>query len=69
MRRYGYRLAVAALGLLAVPLVADGQQPTRVPRVGYLGISSPSLEPHYVEAFRQQLRDLGYTEGEHIAIE
>ena len=37
--------------------------------MGYLGISSPSLEPHYVEAFRQQLRDLGYTEGEHIAIE
>ena len=59
----------ALLALGAAPLVAEAQNPTRVRRIGYLGTSSPSLEPRYVEAFRQQLRDLGYIEGQHIAIE
>jgi putative ABC transport system substrate-binding protein len=62
-------LITLALGILVAPLTAEAQQPTRVLRIGYLGISSPSLEPHYVEAFRQQLRHLGYIEGQHIAIE
>ena len=62
-------ITTLALGLLAAPLAADAQQPARIPRIGYLGTSSPSLEPHYVEAFRQGLRDLGYTEGQNIAIE
>ena len=53
----------------AAPLVAQGQNPVKVPRIGYLGISSPTLEPHYVEAFRQRLRELGYIEGQHIAVE
>jgi putative ABC transport system substrate-binding protein len=55
--------------LLATPLAADAQQASGLRRIGYLGISSPSLEPSYVEAFRQQLRALGYIEGQHIAIE
>src|SRR5713226_5604112 len=41
----------------------------KVPRVGYLGSSSPSLEPHFVEAFRQKLRELGHIDGENIDIE
>jgi putative ABC transport system substrate-binding protein len=40
-----------------------------MPRIGYLGSSSPSLEPHWVEAFRQKLHDLGYIEGQNVAIE
>ena len=53
----------------AWPLAARAQQPGKKFRVGYLGISSPSLEPHYVEAFRQKLRELGHVDGENIAIE
>ena len=53
----------------AWPLAARAQQPRKMFRIGYLGISSPSLEPHYVEAFRQKLRDLGHVDGENIAIE
>ena len=60
---------ILTLGFIAAPLVAEAQQASGLRRIGYLGISSPSLEPHYVEAFRQQLRDLGYIEGQHIAIE
>jgi putative ABC transport system substrate-binding protein len=56
--------------LLATPLAADAQQTSSgLRRIGYLGSSSPTLEPTYVEAFRQQLRHLGYIEGQHIAIE
>jgi len=60
---------IAAGALLAAPRAVQGQTPTRVPRIGYLGSSSPSLEPHYVEAFREKLRDLGYLEHKNIVIE
>ena len=53
---------------LFAPLVVEGQQ-ARVPSVGYLGNSSASLETDLVEAFRQGLRELGYTEGQNIIIE
>jgi putative tryptophan/tyrosine transport system substrate-binding protein len=56
-------------GAVAWPLAARAQQMGKVPRIGYLGSSSPSLEPHFVEAFRQKLRELGHIEGENIAIE
>jgi len=62
-------IVALALGLLAAPLAASAQQPAKVPRIGFLGTSSPSLEAHLVEAFRQKLRDLGYIEGQNIAIE
>jgi hypothetical protein len=58
-----------ALSLLASSLVTAGQSPAKVARIGYLGVSSPSLEPHYVKAFQQQLRELGYVEGQHVVIE
>ena len=53
----------------AWPLAARAQQVGKMPQIGYLGVSSPSLEPHYVEAFRQKLRELGHVEGKNIAIE
>jgi putative ABC transport system substrate-binding protein len=40
-----------------------------VPRIGYLGTSSASLEPELVKAFREGLRDRGYVEGQNILIE
>jgi hypothetical protein len=46
-------------GAAAWPLAARAQQMGKVPLIGYLGSSSPSLEPHFVEAFRQKLRELG----------
>jgi putative ABC transport system substrate-binding protein len=62
-------LAGTGAVLLTVPFAAGAQQGSGLRRIGYLGISSPSLEPRYVEAFRQQLHILGYIEGQHIAIE
>jgi putative ABC transport system substrate-binding protein len=43
------------------------QQPTKVPRIGYLSGSSSART--MVEAFRQGLRDRGYTEGKNILVE
>jgi len=60
-------IVALALGDLAAPLAADAQQPAKVPRIGYL---SPRPGPSPVdEAFRQGLRELGYAEGQTIAIE
>ena len=52
-----------ALGL--APLPADAQAGAKLPRIGILTPNSPSP----FEAFRQGLRDLGYVEGQSIALE
>ncbi len=62
-------IVTLALAILLAPVVADAQPSARVPRIGYLGNSSPSLEPDLVEAFQQGLRNLGYVEGQTIVIE
>ncbi len=64
-------LATLAGGLLAAPLAAEAQPREKVPRVGYLspGSSSDPARRRRFEAFRQGLRELGYVEGQNIAIE
>ena len=49
--------------------VAHAQQPTKIPRIGYLFNLSPSAASARVEAFQQGLRELGYVEGKNIVIE
>ncbi|MBI4610419.1 MAG: ABC transporter substrate-binding protein [Candidatus Rokubacteria bacterium] len=62
-------IATLALGSLAAPLAADAQQAGTVPRIGVLGTPDAPAFQHLWEAFRQGLRDLGYVEGQSIAIE
>jgi putative ABC transport system substrate-binding protein len=57
------------VGLAIAPRAAESQPAARMYRIGYLGSSSPSLEPHYVEAFLQKLHDLGYAEGQNVSVE
>jgi putative tryptophan/tyrosine transport system substrate-binding protein len=66
---------IAALGgAVAWPLVVRGQQ-TKVWRVGYLSpVFPPGKAPGAIarmvlEAFRQQMKDLGYVEGKNLVIE
>jgi putative ABC transport system substrate-binding protein len=52
--------------------VATAQQPTKIPRIGYLTGSSPptNTTPDLnADAFQQGLRDLGYVEGRNIVVE
>ncbi len=55
------------LGLLAAPLAAEGQQAGKVARVGYL--VSQSVTAESLEALRKGLRELGWTEGQNLALE
>ena len=48
---------------------AEAQQPKKVPRIGYLSASDPASESARSEAIRLALRELGYIEGQNIAIE
>ncbi|HVO93782.1 MAG TPA: ABC transporter substrate-binding protein [Terriglobales bacterium] len=62
-------LALSAL-LFALGSVAEAQQPTKMPRIGYVsGTYDPSNQGPYVEALRQGLRELGQIEGKTYAIE
>jgi putative ABC transport system substrate-binding protein len=64
------RLALGlALGLLAVPLIAAAQPAGKVWRIGYLANGNAVQNTMAVEAFRQGLRELGWLEGQNIAIE
>ncbi len=61
--------ATLALCVFAAPLAAKAQAPAKVPRIGFLWARSPTDNPYALEAFRQGLRELGYVEGQTIAIE
>jgi len=69
MRLMVTRLA-AAIGflLLAAPLLADAPVARKVPRVGFLAGSTPHPSPR-TNAFITALRDVGYVEGQNVAIE
>ena len=60
--------AVATL-MLAFVHVTAAQQPTKIPRIGYLSATSLSAIPGRTESFRQGLRELGFVEGKNIVIE
>jgi putative ABC transport system substrate-binding protein len=55
--------------LVVVVAVVEAQQPTKVPRIGYLSSFDPATESTRAEGIRLALRDLGYTEGQNIAFE
>src|SRR5213594_3156260 len=55
--------------LLATASLVEAQQAKKVPRIGFLGATSPSIESARVAAFQQGLHELGYVEGKNIVIE
>jgi len=57
---------VMALGLAAVwPLQVQAEQPKKVPRIGFIMIGASAN----LNAFLQELRELGYVDGQNIAVE
>src|SRR5438128_9892429 len=61
-------LVLGAL-FFALCFYANGQQPAKVPRIGFLSSLSPAAVSVRMDAFRQGLRELGYVEGKNIVIE
>ena len=61
-------LALCAM-LFALSYSASAQQPKKVPRIGYLLAGDPTSESARFEAIRLALRELGYIEGQNVAIE
>src|SRR5882724_5059869 len=59
---------LATLFLANVPL-ADAQQTSKVPRIGYLDNSTASGSAVNLEEFRQEMSKLGWIEGKNITIE
>ena len=55
--------------LFALSLSAEAQQPTKIPRIGYLGATSPAATAARIDAFKQGMRELGYVEGKTIVID
>jgi putative ABC transport system substrate-binding protein len=47
----------------------EAQQPKKVSRIGYLSSLDPARESSRAQAIRLALRELGYVEGQNIAIE
>lgn len=61
-------LSVLAV-VLVVAAVAEAQHPKKVPRIGYLSPRDQASESSRSAAIRLALRELGYIEGQNIAIE
>ena len=68
MKRAAVSSILVVVVMLAVAVIAEAQQPKKVPRIGVV-LSGGSVFPSTIEAFRQGLRDLGYVEGQNLLIE
>jgi putative tryptophan/tyrosine transport system substrate-binding protein len=62
-------LAGTGTVLLAAPLAAEAQESITRTRVGFLGAESPSTNQHFLDAFRQGMREYGYVDGQNMTFE
>ena len=65
----GPGLFAIVLALTLVGARAEAQQPEKVYRIGYLSPVDPATDSARAEGIRLALRELGYIEGQNIAIE
>jgi putative tryptophan/tyrosine transport system substrate-binding protein len=63
------RLLSILIAVLAVGVIAEAQQPTKVPRIGYRSNTDAATDSARAEGIRLALREFGYIEGQNIAIE
>jgi putative ABC transport system substrate-binding protein len=55
--------------LLAVAVLAEAQQPKKVPRIGYIGLNRPEEVAHIIKIFKDGLEEVGYHEGRNLVLE
>src|SRR5262250_3970118 len=68
MKKAAVPILVAVI-LLTVAVVTEAQQTTKVPRIGYLSNADAATDSARAEGIRLALRELGYIDGQNIAIE
>ena len=68
-RAFVASLCGAALAPVVGTLSAGAQQRGKLPTIGFLGATTPTIWSPFVAAFLQRLRELGWIEGSNIAIE
>jgi len=56
-------------GAASWPLAARAQRAGKLPTIGFMGSTTPSVAAQWVAPFVQRLRELGWLEGRDIAIE
>jgi putative ABC transport system substrate-binding protein len=61
-------ITLLAGATVAWPIAARAQQPT-MPVIGWLDVRSPNVSTEVLRRFRQGLKEIGYVEGENVAIE
>jgi hypothetical protein len=69
MKKNASPSVLVAVILLAVAVVVEAQQPKKVFRIGYLSPVDAATDSPRAEGIRLALRELGYIEGQNIAIE
>jgi putative tryptophan/tyrosine transport system substrate-binding protein len=63
------RAFIAGLGSAAAWALTANAQRSTMPRVGFLGGTSPEVSANRVRGFRQGLQEMGYVEGRNVEIE
>src|SRR5262245_40392074 len=63
------RAFLGSLGLLAVPLGTEAQQPGKVYRVGHLSLMTQEGMAPYVASLESALAELGYVKGRNLIME
>jgi putative tryptophan/tyrosine transport system substrate-binding protein len=69
MRKANVLSILLEVVLLAVAVIVEAQQPKKVPRIGYLSSFDPVIDSRCSEGVRLAPRELGYIEGQNIAID
>ena len=62
-------VALVAGGAITWSLTAPAEEPTKVARIGFLGLAPAAASASRVEALQTGLRELGWIEGKNILIE
>src|SRR5262245_35908656 len=68
LKRRAFITLLGGAAAVAWPLEARAQQPTKVPRIGIPTPADDDATPAF-RAFRERIRDLGYIEGQTIALD
>jgi putative ABC transport system substrate-binding protein len=69
MKKAGISSILLAVILLAVAAIAEAQQQSKVPKIGWLDSGPTVRDTRLGEVFLRRLRELGYVEGKNITIE